>query len=290
MYRTAASFVSSRAGIEPKDLLTIAELQQNDLITSTLTSSGVASRVGGLVVVGSHVPKSTTQLKSLLALCDIVPVELPVRNIIETVRTSESGSHVSSANTILDDMISSIAKSIDRLLLQGKDVVLYTSREFVEGTTLDEASVVSNTLTNIVSTIQTPPSYLVAKGGITSHDVAFRSARISTAKVIGQIELGVPVWRCYDEDCRFPRMNYIVFPGNVGDESALARVVMKLGAKKKDNSSSNSNIVETNTDIVNGTNMKSVYVPSSKDFKILSGLFEAQKKGYAIPAFNICES
>jgi len=45
--------------------------------------------------------------------------------------------------------------------------------------------------------------------------------------VIGQILPGVPVWKLGNET-RFPGMSYIVFPGNVGDNDALASIQQKL--------------------------------------------------------------
>ena len=38
------------------------------------------------------------------------------------------------------------------------------------------------------------PSYILAKGGVTSHEVAICGLGMSRARVLGQIESGVPVW------------------------------------------------------------------------------------------------
>jgi uncharacterized protein YgbK (DUF1537 family) len=38
--------------------------------------------------------------------------------------------------------------------------------------------------------------------------------------VHGQIIPGVPVWRL-GKEAKFPGLDYVVFPGNVGDEDAL---------------------------------------------------------------------
>ena len=64
------------------------------------------------------------------------------------------------------------------------------------------------------------PRYLLAKGGITSHDLAAKALRVKRAVVLGQIVPGVPVWRCGAES-RFPDLAYIVFPGNVGSTESL---------------------------------------------------------------------
>ena len=65
LYRTAASFVAVRAGIDRQPLLTADELVSD-------TGHGV------LIVVGSYVPKTTTQLHHVFQFGNVVPVELSV--------------------------------------------------------------------------------------------------------------------------------------------------------------------------------------------------------------------
>ena len=68
------------------------------------------------------------------------------------------------------------------------------------------------------------PGYILAKGGITSSDIATQALKIARAQVLGQILPGVPVWRAGPES-KFPDMPYIVFPGNVGGTDAITQVV-----------------------------------------------------------------
>jgi len=44
---------------------------------------------------------------------------------------------------------------------------------------------------------------------------------------VGQVLAGVPVWQLGPET-KYPNVPYIVFPGNVGGEQALAEVVAML--------------------------------------------------------------
>jgi uncharacterized protein YgbK (DUF1537 family) len=81
----------------------------------------------------------------------------------------------------------------------------------------------------IVRQLERRPRYLLAKGGITSSDIATRGLGIRRALVLGQILPGVPVWQSGPES-RFPGMPYIVFPGNVGGVEALAEVCKQLKA------------------------------------------------------------
>jgi uncharacterized protein YgbK (DUF1537 family) len=57
--------------------------------------------------------------------------------------------------------------------------------------------------------------------------VATHALNVKRALVLGQILPGVPVWRLGSEG-RHPDLDYIVFPGNVGDAYSLVRIVDAL--------------------------------------------------------------
>jgi uncharacterized protein YgbK (DUF1537 family) len=84
----------------------------------------------------------------------------------------------------------------------------------------------------ILDKIATRPRNILAKGGITSSDVATKGLKVMRAMASGQILPGVPVWKL-GEESRWPGMAYIVFPGNVGDSNALVVVVERLRAQRK---------------------------------------------------------
>ena len=71
------------------------------------------------------------------------------------------------------------------------------------------------------------PSFVVAKGGITSSDVGTKALKVKRADVIGQIRPGIPVWRTGGES-RSPKIPYVIFPGNVGEKGTLKEVVQIL--------------------------------------------------------------
>lgn len=205
LYRTAAAFVRVMMGIEPRP----AFLSKEELVTGTGS--------GGLFVVGSYVPKTTAQVRELLARTDIAPVEVRVDRLLAPERREmEIARSVAETNALLEE---------------GRDVVVYTSRSLVSGedaaASLDIGRTVSDSLVRIVGGIRNTPRYLVAKGGITSSDVATRGLQVRRAMVSGQVMPGVPVWRLAAES-RYPGMPYIVFPGNVGDDNALAALQQKL--------------------------------------------------------------
>jgi uncharacterized protein YgbK (DUF1537 family) len=85
-------------------------------------------------------------------------------------------------------------------------------------------------LVAVVQALITRPRYIVAKGGITSSDVATKGLNVHRALVRGQILPGVPMWQLGAES-RFPGIVYVVFPGNVGGSRALADLVTLLQRK-----------------------------------------------------------
>jgi len=86
---------------------------------------------------------------------------------------------------------------------------------------------ISDAVTGIVGKLKVRPSYIIAKGGITSSDVGTKALKVRKATVMGQIRPGIPVWMT-GEESKFPRMPYIIFPGNVGETDTLAQIVDEL--------------------------------------------------------------
>ena len=198
LYRTGASFVSARLGLAPRPLLN----------TGDLTNAGDG---GGLVVVGSHVPRTTLQLERLLA-SEPAPrrVELDVGSLLDPARR--------------EDLLGEAAVRMAVALTAGEDVLVFTSRSLIGGAdasaSLDIGRRVSDALVALMRGLKATPRFVIAKGGITSSDIATRGLGVVRAMVRGQILPGVPVWQLGPES-RFPGLNYVVFPGNVGDPDAL---------------------------------------------------------------------
>jgi uncharacterized protein YgbK (DUF1537 family) len=203
LFRTAASFVKVRGGISDRGLLAYPELYP----------MGQDCGAGGLTVVGSYVQRTTEQLDAALKLDDVLGLELCVAHVLDAPRRAGE----------IDRAMSWAEKALRR----GRDVVLYTSRELVipEGMShLQAGQRVSEALVEIVRRLSIRPAYLVGKGGITSSDLATDGLGIRRAQVLGQILPGVPVWRV-GPDGKYPRLPYVIFPGNVGGPDALARTI-----------------------------------------------------------------
>ena len=202
LLRTSASFVKVRSGVEDRPLLE----------TSELTQPGAQ---GGLVAVGSYVDKTTQQLEGLLQLDGVKGIELGVETVLGPQRDGE---------------IARVAGAATEALAAGVDAIIYTSRtrETARGKAgdLQVGSRVSTALIETIKRIDTVPRFFIAKGGITSSDIARLGLGAHSVDILGQILPGVPVWRLGAES-RFPGMAYVVFPGNVGTSDSLAEAVLR---------------------------------------------------------------
>ncbi len=119
------------------------------------------------------------------------------------------------------------AGEINRLLAEGDQILLYTSRELIrledKFESLALSKKISETITSVIRKLKVQPRTIIAKGGITSSDIATEGLQVKRAMVKGQVLPGIPVWELGSES-KFPGMNYVVFPGNVGGEDAVCTV------------------------------------------------------------------
>jgi uncharacterized protein YgbK (DUF1537 family) len=203
LFRTGPSFVRALSGMEPKAPLGGQQI-----------GPAVARLGHGLIVVGSHVSQTSRQLAALRSRGGTTDIELDVSAIV-----SGAGDTVTATSR-------QVARALDR-----SDVLLYTSRTIIRGhdaaDSLAIARRVSGALSRIVrEALAGGPAWVVAKGGITSHDVALHGLGIRRAEVTGQLFPGmISVFRPIDAAPEAIGMPYVVFAGNVGDDETLADVV-----------------------------------------------------------------
>lgn len=219
LYRVGPSFVRARLGQQASPPLSLAQLRavcpgrsSGRMETSTVGATGT----GGLVVVGSHVDLTTRQLDRLRQRVSANHVVLDVPRLLGADR---------------DAHIAGAAAAVARSLADGL-VILSTSRGVVRGDTpsagLDIARRVSAAVSRTVRTVlaHRRPAFLVAKGGITSADLATDAVGIDRAWARGCLLPGiVSLWEPVAPE---PALPYVVFAGNVGDDDALADVVDRL--------------------------------------------------------------
>jgi uncharacterized protein YgbK (DUF1537 family) len=200
LFQSAASLVKSLAEVSDKPLLRGQELGDGGL---------------GLVMVGSHVHKTTRQLDRLLAHEKTVGIEAEVDIIGERYETH----------------LKTVAAALNAAWDTGYTPVVYTSRQEKHIPDADQrqqlGAAVSRFLVDVVRNISQPLAWCIAKGGITSHNILQKGLAVTQARVLGQILPGIPI-------VRVPRaglcsgLTYIVFPGNVGDDEALLKVFEAL--------------------------------------------------------------
>lgn len=173
----------------------------------------------GLVVVGSHVGLTTRQLRVVQERSGLVEVELSVPTLLDQ---DQRDAHVAeTAETI-------------REALAREDVVLYTSRDLVRTEDPERSLAIARTVSQAVVDVvraarQARPAWVVAKGGITSHEVAARGLDIRRAEVAGQFFPGqISLFTPREAPEEVLGTPYVVFPGNVGGDTALADVIDRL--------------------------------------------------------------
>jgi uncharacterized protein YgbK (DUF1537 family) len=168
-----------------------------------------------LVVCGSWVPMSTRQLRALDEAHHGLLVEVDVRALAgsgaadETKRAAEKAS-------------ATIARS--------GAAILATARDRPEETTgLTAGRRIAEGLARAAGRVAPAPDVVIAKGGITSAvtlEVGFRSVE---ADVQGPVVPGVSHWSAIRNGAP-ARLEYLVVPGNVGDERLLVDLVDRVRA------------------------------------------------------------
>ncbi len=208
--RCGPSFVRPLAGQRGARVLDADSLQ----IDSSRTPHG-------LVVVGSHVGLTSQQLAVLQERGGHEEFELHVPMLLDA---ESRDAHIADVS----------GRIIERLA--SSDCVVYTSRDLIKTDSKDESLAIARQVSDAVVAVvravrRARPAWVVAKGGITSHEVAASGLGIRRATVAGQFYAGqISLFTATDAPEDVLGVPYVVFPGNVGGREALAEVVEKLRA------------------------------------------------------------
>jgi uncharacterized protein YgbK (DUF1537 family) len=217
LYRTGPSFVRARGGITEPNILGSEDLYRKR-----------PKEGHGLVLVGSYVPITTRQLEAALALDGVRGVELSVPRLLEP------SSRKDELRRVVEEVNAALASS---------EVIVHTSRELVTAGTAGSAGLtnfeigasISGALVEVMRRVDRalPLSFVLAKGGITSSDLATKGLDVRRAEVAGPLLPPgiVPVWILPEEN-DFPRLPYVIFPGNVGGPDSLAQAIEILRAER----------------------------------------------------------
>jgi uncharacterized protein YgbK (DUF1537 family) len=208
LFRSAASILTSLANLG---------LQA---IASEEMSQYVRDGKPGVVIVGSHVKKTTEQLERLLQEPSTVGVEINVADLQQDSATQRA--------TLLGNTL----EKIDQIHRSGKTPVVYTSRQELTFENVQQrlkfGTEVSALLMDIVRGLPADIGFLISKGGITSNDVLSTGLALTSARLLGQILPGCSIVRTPETHPQFPNLPVVLFPGNVGDAEGLAIVHRRL--------------------------------------------------------------
>ena len=211
MFRTAAGFVKEFGAVSDRPLLSREEMVAGD------------RKTGGIIVVGSHTKKTTSQLEELKAVPGIRFLEFNSDLVLDEEKFQEE--------------IQSVVRREEELLEQGVTVAVYTKRKLLSlendspEAALTRSVKISDAVQSLVGGLKVTPGFVVAKGGITSSDVGTKALKEKKAPGLGQVRPGIPVWRTGAES-RFPGIPYVIFPGNVGEAETLKETVEILMGSK----------------------------------------------------------
>ncbi len=203
LFRSAASLLSALAKLPPQP------------VPAAQMHAYVKNGRPGVVVVGSHVKKTTEQLQVLLQQDGIEPIEVDVSCLPEQS----------------DRLLGEVLDKVNRAHAAGKTSLIYTSR--VERQFPDQQSrllfgeQVSGFLMSVVHDLPASTGFVISKGGITSNDMLSKGLALPASRIVGQILAGCSVVLTPPEH-RLAQIPVVIFPGNVGDQNGLATVYQRL--------------------------------------------------------------
>lgn len=208
LFRSAASLLTA-----------LAQLPAQAIAPEAMASYR-RSDAPGVVVVGSHVQKTSDQLAELLQLPTVAGIEVKVARLVEPRPVSPAV------------LVAETLTQVRQVFAQGLTPVIYTSRQelsFADAATrLEFGQGVSQLLMEIVQGLPPEISFLISKGGITSNDVLSTGLKLKSARLLGQILAGCSVVTTPADHPLFPNLPVVLFPGNVGDRTGLVTVYQRL--------------------------------------------------------------
>ena len=207
LFRSAASLLTS-----------LAQLGQQPTPAENMSSYKPTDKPG-VVLVGSHVQKTTQQLNKLLKKDEVVGIEVDVVHLRDRPEAK---------NEILNKTLNNLRRVFD----EGKSPVVYTSRQELSFTDIQQrlefGKEVSALLMDVVQGLPKSIGFLISKGGITSNDVLSVGLNLTAARLLGQILPGCSVIQTEADHPQFPDLPVVLFPGNVGNKDDLVAAWSRL--------------------------------------------------------------
>ena len=207
LFRSAASLLTSLAQLGPQPI------PPNKMASYRPTDKP------GVVLVGSHVQKTTQQLTELLKQEGVVGIEVDVAQLRDKPESKQK-------------ILRSLLATVTEAFTQDQTAVVYTSREELSFADVQQrlqfGIVVSTLLMEVVRGLPDSIGFLISKGGITSNDVLSTGLNLTQARLLGQILPGCSVIQTEADHAQFPNLPVVLFPGNVGDRDSLVAAWHRL--------------------------------------------------------------
>ncbi|ABD03461.1 conserved hypothetical protein [Synechococcus sp. JA-2-3B'a(2-13)] len=209
LFRSAASLLTALAQLPPQPVL------------PEQMGRFVRSDRPGVVIVGSHVQKSSQQLARLLQEPETQGIEVEVRRLLDPDA----------------ELLPGILAQVHSAYEQGLTPVVYTSREEL---TFEKDAVemrlafgqkVSRLLMGVVQGLPEGIGYLISKGGITSNDTLSTGLDLPAVRLLGQVYPGISMVITPSDHPRFPNLPVVLFPGNVGEVDTLVLIHRRLKSR-----------------------------------------------------------
>ncbi len=206
LFRSAASLLTSLAnlGKQPVAAAKMAQYRR--------------SKHPGLILVGSHVAKTTMQLEALLELPTVQGIE------VDVVRCQQPENR--------DEFLLEIQQAIATAFSKELTPVIYTNRNFQSQATQAKqllfGEAITQFLLEIVRHLPTNLGFIVSKGGNTSNRLLSHGLDLAKVQLLGQILAGCCLVQTTATHDQFPELPIVLFPGNVGDRHSLAQVYQRL--------------------------------------------------------------
>lgn len=209
LFRSAASLLTALAQLPPQPVL------------PEQMGRFVRSDRPGVVIVGSHVQKSSQQLARLLQEPETQGIEVEVRRLLDPDA----------------ELLPGILAQVHSAYEKGLTPVVYTSREEL---TFEKDAVemrlafgqkVSRLLMGVVQGLPEGIGYLISKGGITSNDTLSVGLNLPAVRLLGQVYPGISMVITPSDHPCFPNLPVVLFPGNVGEADTLLLLHRRLKSR-----------------------------------------------------------
>ncbi len=215
LFQSAASLLNGLAPLPPQPLGAAG-------LAAMRRQANGGTPLGGLVLVGSHVPLADAQLERLLDQEGCVGVEVPVARVHRVLE-----------GPLPDRLLPSLEHAwiarAEAVMAQGLTPVLHTSRGELQCRHGEERRALglalAASMARVAAALAPRLGYLISKGGITTHTLLADGLGLTWVALKGQLLPGLSCVLVPDtpgsQAAGLAGLPVLTFPGNLGDAQTL---------------------------------------------------------------------